>query len=254
MEVGNLLRIAICDDDKKDIEYMEEIISESGMDKNEVYFHEYDSGEDLLMHIKELPSCDLLILDMQMGEMDGHETAAAFRKVFPKTILVFWSGVCRPTDESFKATPFRYFFKNYSKEMLIQEMQAVVREVKSKQTVPYIMGSYYYNTVRFEPDDILYIENYRFGSIIHPNQEKVDYDFEKKGDIKTKKKLNELYEELQPFGFEYAHNSYIVNMNYVTKMSSEGDLKLKDDTVLRISRSKQKSFREAFSELMGYKY
>ncbi len=43
-------------------------------------------------------------------------------------------------------------------------------------------------------------------------------------------------------------------MNYVTKMSSEGDLKLKDDTLLRISRSKQKSFREAFSELMGYKY
>lgn len=249
-----MIRIVICDDDKKDIEYMKDVIFACGTNKNEVCFYSYNSGEDFLLHAKELSNCDLLILDMQMEELDGHETAVAFRKLFPKTTLVFWSGICRPTDESFKTTPFRYLFKNYSREIMIQEMQAVMREVRSKQNVPQIVGNHYYNMICFEPDDILYIENCRFGSIIHPYKERVDCEFEKQGDIRTKRKLNELYEELQPFGFEYAHNSYIVNMNYVTKMSSDGDLKLKDNTVLRISRSKQKSFREAFSELMGHKY
>lgn len=248
-----MLRIAICDDDTKDIEYMKNVIFECGTGKNEVRFSSYNSGEEFLSHAKEIANCDLLILDMQMKELDGHETAAAFRKLFPKATLVFWSGICRPTDESFKASPFRFLYKNYSREIMIREMKAVMEEVRSKQNVLQIVGNYYHNMICLEPDDILYIENCRLGSIIHPCKESIDYEFEQ-GDIRTKKKLKELYETLQPFGFEYAHNSYIVNMNYVIKMSSDGELTLKDNTVLKVSRSKQRSFREAFSELMGHKY
>ncbi len=249
-----MLRIVICDDNEKDIEYMKEIIMACGVNKGEVCFYTYHSGEDFLVQAKELEYCDLVILDMQMEGMDGHETAVAFRQLFPQTTLVFWSGVCRPTDETFKVTPFRYLYKNYSRKAMICEMQAVIEEARFKQNMPQIIGCYYNNMIRFYPDDILYIENERMGSSIHSclEEKKSNRDNEEKP--KTKMKLRELYEILKPYGFEYAHNSYIVNMNYVTKVYSKGDLQLKDGTILGISRSKQKSFREAFSEFMGYKY
>ena len=246
--------ITICDDDKIYIDYLKEIILESGVDKEEVLFYEYESGENFLNDISNLKKCDLLILDMQMKTLDGHETALQFRKQFPKTTLVFCSGVCKPTDESFKTTPYRYLYKSYSRKTMIKEMQAVVKEMKVKQEIPYIVGSYYYNTVRFEPDDIMYIENFRYGSIIHPYKDAVEYEFEEKHDITTKKKLAELFEVLHPYGFEYAHGSYIVNMKYVIKMPSIGEIKLKDGTILSVARSKLKTFRAAFSEWLSYKY
>lgn len=246
--------IAICDDDKVYIDYLKEILFECGIDKEEVLFFEYDSGEAFANNVTNLSNCDLLILDMQMKNLNGHETAQIFRRTFPKTTLVFCSGVCGPTDESFKTTPFRYLFKSYSKKTMIEEMQVIMNEVKARQQCPCVVGSYYYNTVRFEPDDIMYIENYRFGSIIHPCKDKVDYVFEKEKDITTKRKLNELFVLLQSYGFEYAHSSYIVNMNYVVKMPSNGEIKLKDGTILNVARSKIKTFRASFSEWLGHKY
>lgn len=249
-----MYNIVICDDDNDYISYIKTIIIESGMSKNDVSFYEFASGEDFLEKIHEIEYCDLIVLDMQMKNLNGHETAAMFRKRFPKTTLVFCSGVCKPTDESFKVTPFRYLFKSYSKEKMIGEMQSIIKEMRSKKEVPYITGSYYYNTIRLEPDDILYIENYRFGSVIHIYEEKTDYQFEESEKITTKKKLNELYEILHVYGFEYPHTSYIVNMKYIVKMPSNGELKLKDGTMLTISRSKLKEFREAFSKWVGHKY
>lgn len=249
-----MYNIVICDDENNYVDYIKDIIIEAGMSKDDVKFFGFNSGEDFLEEMHKIEYCDLVVLDMQMKDLDGHETAEKFRAVFPKTTLVFCSGVCTPTDASFKVTPFRYLYKSYSKEKMIDEMRCVLKEIRSKKEVPYITASYFYNTVRLEPDDILYIENYRYGSIIHIYKEKADYPFEKAGKITTKQKLNELFEILYPYGFEYPHSSYIVNMKYVIKMLSGGELKLKDGTLLTISRSRLKDFRDAFSDFMKYKY
>ncbi len=87
-------------------------------------------------------------------------------------------------------------------------------------------------------------------SLIHENSK--DYSFENR--ITTKKKLPELYEELKDFDFEYAHNSYIVNLHYVIKMKSEGVLKLCNGCELNVSRSRLPDFRKALSRVMGEKY
>lgn len=247
-----MFHIVICDDDKMFIEFMKEIIIEAGISAEEVLFYEYLSGEELIYNMDKQTQCDLIIIDMQMKQLDGQETAMRFREKFPRSTLVFCSGVCKPTDESFKAMPFRYLLKNYAKDKLLSEMQSVVQEIMFKQTGPLITGKYYYSTVRLKTDDILYIENSRYGSIIHVY--KCSTQFEYEGDIKTKKKLAELMEELHAYGFEFAHNSYIVNLKYVVKMQSNGEITLCDGTKLNVSRSKLKDFRKAFSEWISRKY
>ena len=58
---------------------------------------------------------------------------------------------------------------------------------------------------------------------------------------------------LKSFGFEYAHNSYIVNLNYIKRMTTQ-ELQMSDGTILSIARSKEKDLRAAFAKHMAQKY
>ena len=69
-----------------------------------------------------------------------------------------------------------------------------------------------------------------------------NYGFEK--NISCKMNLDEMYEMLKDYGFEYAHNSYLVNLKYVTRKTTT-ELELIDGTHLSISRSKENSFTDA---------
>ena len=102
-----MYKIVICDDDKNFIFYMKEMLLRCDLSERQVTFYEVTSGEECLLTVERMTSCDLIILDMQMSGMDGHATAKQFRKLFPDSLLVFCSGVSKPTDESFKTTPFR---------------------------------------------------------------------------------------------------------------------------------------------------
>lgn len=247
-----MYNIAICDDDRDFIQYLKEKICQCGLEQNAITFHDFLSGEIFVSKMEEMSSCDLLILDMQMEKMDGHATAKYFRKMYPDSVLAFCSGVCSPTDESFKATPYRYLQKNYSDEKMLHELEEIVEKMIATKSVPYIAGKNHYNLIKLKPNDILYIENYKRGSQIHVREETKNYSFEDR--ITTKLKLVELYGTLKEYGFEYAHNSYIVNLNYVTKLSSNGILRLVNGCELNVSRSKLQLFRQALAEFMGNKY
>ena len=247
-----MYRIAICDDDKNFITYIEEMIAQCEINQKEIEFYEFESGEELIRKMGEMISCELLILDMQLKKLDGHATAKYFREVFPDAILVFCSGVSHPTDESFKATPYRYLQKSYSEEKMLCELQAILDKMRGTKPIPTIVGKNHYNIVKLKPSDILYIENFRRGSVLHIREETKDYSFEDK--ITTKFKLAELYEILSEYDFEYAHNSYLVNLNYVIKMTSEGVMKLVNGKELNVSRSKLPQFRQSLIRLLGDKY
>lgn len=251
-EVCQVYHIVICDDDKRFIDYIKDVILQSGIEQDEVLFYEYLSGNDLIGGLDRQKVCDLLVLDIQMKGMDGNETAVKFREKFPIATLVFCSGVCHPTDESFKVTPFRFLFKSYSRVKMIREMHAIVKEIRLKKAGPQIIGTYYYNTICLRPEDILYIENSRTGSIFHVRKDIIECAPGKH--IKTAQKIKDLFEELQTYGFERAHNSYIVNLNYVIKLQSNGEITLRDNTILMVARSKLKHFRKAFSEWVSKKY
>ena len=243
--------IVICDDDKSYINYLKRMILKCGVDSEEIMFYEYASGEELIESLGETKKIDLLILDMQMKEYDGNRTAKLFRKEHPSSVIVFCSGVCQPTVESFETTPFRYLLKEYGQERMIKELVPVIEEMKNKQTEPVVIGTYRYEDIRLRPDDILYISIIRNGSEIHVVPEKAEG--EKDRQLTSRKKISELYEELKDYGFEYAHNSYIVNLNHIKKKKTK-ELTLKDGTILTIARSKEKQLRQAFAKYKSHKY
>lgn len=241
-----MYHIAICDDDKTFIQYIERLFKKSECN-DEVRFYEYLSGEELVEDIPKQEKCDLLILDMKLEKMDGHETAKNFRLHFPNTLLVYCSGVTLPTVESFEAMPYRFWLKEYTEDRMQKELDVVVHKMQENKVPPFIMGKKEKVLVKLRLENVQYIEITKKGSIIHWIQDG-------KEELYTSPmKVSTFYETLKDFGFVYAHNSYIVNMNHVAAVHST-ELELLSGEKLAVSRSKTKEFRKAFACKLAEKY
>ncbi len=245
-----MYHVAICDDDKEFISYIKRIIKQANdRDEVEINFYEYTSGEELLCNIDGYIQYDLLILDMQLGGIDGDETARLFRKKFPYAVLVFCSGVRPPSVKSFKATPFRYLMKSYSDKKFVCEMQEILKEVEKNLQELYVVGHYRNKAIRVKIRNVLYIENAKRGSRVIVNPKSAEAKFE--GLILLDEKLQELSEKFTELVF--AHSSYIVNMNHVEYVNGN-ELILDNGESLSVSRTYQKTFREAFTRSIANKY
>ncbi len=236
-----MYHIILCDDDIRFLNYMKNTILASGMEEEDVSFYEFISGEELANALIDIEDCDLCILDMQMKEMDGDAAARIFRRVFPRAMLVFCSGVYAPTTKSFETEPFRYLLKSYENERMLEEMRIITERMKETKKRPVIVTKSPEGILKLKPDQILYIEICKRVSkvYLHP-----DVAGEEKSVI-VKEKLSSLYQQLKNCGFAYAHSSYIVNTDYVKELRYS-EIKLIDGTLLSVSRSKEKEFRRAY--------
>lgn len=83
-----MYKIAICDDDKDYIKELKDIILESNEKRLAIEFYDFDCGEKLL-HSK-VDDMDVIFLDIQMGGMNGNETAVRLNK---RDIRGYWYSV-----------------------------------------------------------------------------------------------------------------------------------------------------------------
>lgn len=234
--------IAICDDDPIYIKYMERLFRKT---QQEIEFFEYLSGEELIYDMQARTAYDLLILDMRMPGMDGNQTAREFRKQFPDTLLVFCSGVCMPTVEVFEAAPYRFWLKEYTEERMQREIENVFDKMKLNKAAPYIMGKKGSQLVRLSLSQIYYISIAKRGTVLRGGTAEERYT--------SSTKLIDFYEQLKDFGFAYAHNSYIVNLEHVAVVRNK-ELEFVSGEKLTISRSRVKEFRRAFTVRLAQKY
>ncbi len=234
--------IGICDDDPVFIDYIKRLFNDVCTD---IEFLVYLSGEDLIKDIPNREKYDLLILDVAMPGMDGNETAKKFRKQFPNTLLVFCSGVCMPTVESFETTPYRYWLKQYTEEKMRHEVEGVLCKLRKSKIAPSILGKKDNQLIKLSVEQISYISIAKRGTEIYCGNSKEKYT--------SSKKLTEFYAELKDYGFAYAHNSYIVNLKYVA-IAGPKELEFINGEKLTISRARSKAFLDAFVMRLAEKY
>lgn len=247
-----IYHIAICDDDKDFITYIKNILLKARADETQIFkIDEYFSGEELIKALDGNTNIDLLILDMQLGGIDGDETAKHFREKFPYSVLVFCSGVYPPTIQSFKTTPFRYLLKQQTDIDFINEMKNILTEVEKTKNNDYIIGHYRSIFVKIKINHILYIENSKRGSRLIVSKDSEAVKFSKQ--ILIDEKLTDLTEKFRRFGFAVPHSSYIVNLNHIEIMSSNC-ITLDNGECLSISRAFQKQFKDFAVKYMSNKY
>lgn len=242
--------IAICDDDLNYIDYLEKILRlRVGLSADEVIFCKYSSGEELVNDLEQNIPFHLLILDMQMKALDGDDTAKKFRQKYPDTLLVFCSGVCRPTVKSFEANAYRYLLKEYDSDRMTMELGNVIREMKQRAAIPEISLTYRNEIKSVRMSDIVYVSIRKHGCEVYV------FDRERRYAemFISNKSIKETYDELESFSFVYAHNSYFINLSYVVNIANH-EVTLRDGTVLAVSRSREKQFKEALGMYLSNRY
>lgn len=245
-----MYRIAICDDDEKYIDYLEELFKKRLLlNSDETAFYRYNSGESLVNDLNNNIPFNLLILDMQLKSLSGDDTAKLFREKYPDALLVFCSGALMPSVKSFEVNAYRYLLKKYDIDQMTKELVAVVSEMRRRADIPAIKVIYKNDVQEVPLDSILYVSIRKHGCCIHVRKT----DDKTVNIVLCNKRINEVFDEVEKYDFAYAHNSYFINLKFVRE-TRKHNVELVDGTILPIARSKEKNFREMFVNYLGKKY
>ena len=120
MEEGKKMdyRIAICDDRQEDREYVRQLTACWAQQRgNQVEMTEFCSAEQFLFSCPQ-PDFDLLLLDIEMGEMDGVSLAKQVRRTNELMQIVFITGYSDYITEGYEVAALHYLMKPVKEEKL----------------------------------------------------------------------------------------------------------------------------------------
>lgn len=241
--------IAICDDNKDDIDELKEMIVRDISFKKDIIFLEFYSGEELLDN---LPlDADVLFLDIQMQGLNGDQVAVKVKQSKFKGLLVQCSGIYAPTPETIVISPYRYLQKQDPREKTIKVLEEILEEMESRKNSYVLLAEYGEEKTAVYLNDILYISRHRKGSELY-----LDNGVQpgNKEPMICTTPFDELRDRLAEKGFAYPHNSYIVNLQYLVSIARDEQTIRVGNTILTLSRSKKKAFIEQFIDYLNQKY
>lgn len=240
-----MYKIAICDDEEFYRDKLRNYLLNNEKLKGQIEIYEYRDGKDLVDDIDRYH--DLIFLDIQMEKLKGEEAAKIIRNNNKNAVLVFCTNYGKLTPETIKVQPFRYVMKDIRDNILKEELPGIIDEMLRRKNpdIMTIVGDGYLYQV--EVKNILYISVKKRGTQIYV------YERNQMDILNCKDSLSDLYLAAKDKGFEYAHNSYIVNMANIIKLS-KNVITLKDGTELNISRSKKQIFDDSFTEFLHMRY
>ena len=200
------MNIAICDDEKNIRELLEDKVKKLYPNAKIICF---SSGEELLL-LKE--HIDILLLDIQMPEIDGMETAVELRKKDKNMILIFVTAAEEYVFQAFDVGAFHYIVKPINDERFAQILSKAVKELgpkredNCKNEDKYLMINSGGVHIRVMLEDIVYAEVFNRKIVIHKMDESIEY-YGKMSDL----------EALAGDDFFRSHRAYLVNLKYVEK-------------------------------------
>jgi len=175
---------------------------------------EADSGESAIMKaIKHQP--DAIFLDIEMPKMNGMQVAKAMKEFKKAPFVVFATAYPQFAAEAFRYDTIDYLLKPYDEEQLKEAIERLEEKI-FKSTNPNAgkltgklpveaNGEIFY----LEPHEILYMAR----------DDKWTKLITKSGTYETKTPLKELENKLVSYGFFRIHKSFLVNLEYITKLT-----------------------------------
>ena len=207
------IRIAICDDDTYFVENLYEKLNNYTWGNNiNISIHKFVSGNELIKHIKEGLSLDVLFLDIDLKNDDviGTEFGVQLKKLNPQLLIVYTTFFDKYLLDIAKSEPFDFLPKSSidnTKELSIIADKVVRRlhYLKEKYIFHFKSNG---NTFAIDLKNIMYFESKHRVIIIHTSNGNT-YQFYDKLD-----NVEKFIEERYPF-FVRINKSYYVNFNYV---------------------------------------
>ncbi|VYT98838.1 Sensory transduction protein LytR [Eubacterium limosum] len=228
-----MFRIGVCDDEayfRQDIEKRLEAYFKKKPFKPEI--HIFEKGQELLEEA-EKSHFDLVFLDIEMPDVSGVTVGKRLREIKPDIFLIFVTSHHQYVRQAFRLDAFQYFEKPLNDVDFKQEMDRMITEsILRKQD--YVLE---YKGVKTKIPilKIIYLESTGWNVIVHTKDE----------NYKIVGKLGEEEKRLAAYSFIRVHQSYLVNMQYITRFFSDKVFLQGLDEPLPVSRKYKETAKKA---------
>lgn len=236
------LKIAICDDEAKDVEQIYTYLQNFEI-RYDINFEisKFCSAKDILSEYDTTNPFHVIFLDVEMPDMNGIELAKHIRQHNDKRVqIVFVSNYPRYMRDSFEVHPFHYLTKVMTENEFQQVMWQIVQEYEESHVFKLIIQGRNGKAELVNIHDVLYIEAIKnkkgYLSFVLQNQV-----------IQGKGNLKDWEKELVSYHFVLSHRSILVNVRHI-HFFKENTIILTNGTVLPLSRRRQKDLKFLFSK------
>ena len=215
-------RVAIVDDSSVDAAYVEDILKAWADDRQVVVQPKrFDSAEKFLFRYADDKAWDILLLDIEMGTMDGVTMAKRVRQDNEAVQIVFITGYSDYIAEGYEVAALHYLMKPVNQEKLFSVLDRAIE--KRKQEERCLNLEAYGEMVRIPLYEIRYLD-------VHQNYVTVHA----KADYTIKRTLGDFEKELDN-RFCRVGRSMILNLKFIQRVTKT-EVRLSDGTVLPLPR------------------
>ena len=229
------MKIAVCDDEQAQRTLLEKYIAEWGQTAGvHVHIESFSGSEQFLFRWEDDQSFDLLVLDVEMGQMSGVELAKKLRREQASMQILFVTGFEQYMAQGYEVEALHYLLKPVQKEKLFAVLDKAME--KKPPEKKHIFHTKEGTMISLPLSEVWYVEAEAHDCRLYTSEHSyvlpqgigsMRQEFEKESDFQT------------------CHRSYIVNMKHVSVIE-QSELIMDNGVRLPVSRGMAKAVNQAF--------
>ena len=215
-------RVAIVDDSEIDAQFVRNLLIDWSENRQlGIHAQIFSSAESFLFRYAEDKDWDILLLDIEMGAMDGVTMAKRVRRDNEAVQIVFITGYSDYIAEGYEVAALHYLMKPVNREKLLSVLDRAME--KRRQQERCLILECAGELVRIPFYEIRYLDVRQNYVTVHA-----------KDDHTVKRTLGDLEKELDNRFFRVGR-SMIVNLSFIQRVNKT-EIRLSDGTVLPLPR------------------
>lgn len=215
-------KVAICDDSNADRQYVLNMVDHwAATAGHVVHTDTFISAENFLFHYAEESDYDILLLDIEMGDVDGVTMAKEIRKNNDTVQIIFITGYSDYISEGYEVAALHYLIKPVKEEKLCSVLDRAAKKLsRNEKILNFEIGG---EMVRVPIHQLRYADVMGNYVTLHAKEE-----------YTVKMTLGELEKQLDE-RFYRAGRSVIVNLSAITRVT-KNEIRLSDGTAIPLPR------------------
>ena len=207
VESGMGYKIGICDDNQVDMDYVTSLVKAwAEQEQVGVECKTFPSAESFLFQYEDEQDYDILLLDIEMGQLSGMDLAREIRQKDSTVQIVFITGYPDYMSQGYDVTALHYLMKPVRGEKLGEVLtKAVSFLAKQPRSIIFDMGK---ESLRLLAEDIFYGEAQGHYIVLYT----------KSGEHRIRMNISELENKLGE-GFYKCSRSFVVGLKYVRRIT-----------------------------------